>query len=150
MEGGVIAIKLIFSMAHLHTNSSFLCSCGPHMLYSLLIHKQTYVNTSSACAQAQHWCQLDLPLSLCSSRLWSSSVFFFSHYLVSAEKPRAIYLPLRLSVCIHPDLYAEYFSHHLLLCFGCKASKYLRLYNAQCMYIFHTISKTSCIKQLQS
>lgn len=135
MEGGLIAIKQIFEQGR-HSQRERerqLLLLQPKTTHTcfLPIHKQAYVNTSSACIQTHHWCQLDLPLSLCSSRLWSSSFIppFFSHHLVSAEKPRAIYLPHCFSVCAYIQTSAAYFSHHLLQCFSCKASNHLQLYN---------------------
>lgn len=69
MEGGVIAIKQIFSTAHSQRqplrpecNSSF-AALGPHTR-AFFIHKHTYVNTSLACTHAHHSCRLDSPLSL--------------------------------------------------------------------------------------
>lgn len=68
----------------------------------------------------------------------------FSHYLVSAEKPRAIYLPQCLSVCAYIQTSAAYFSHHLLQCFSGKASNHLQLYNT-----LPSFKKTSCRKEAQ-
>lgn len=81
-------------------------------------------------------------ISLRSSRLWSGGFYFFSlfpHYLVSAEKsPRAIYLPHRLSPCIHPDLCTACFFTPSTAVFQLAAprtiSNYITIY--RCMFLF--------------
>lgn len=77
---------------------------------------------------------------------------FFSHYLVSAEKPQAIYLPHCLSVCVYIQTSMLHIFHTIYCCVSAAKPQtifnYITLY--QCMLFFHTISKMSCKKQLQS
>lgn len=101
IEGGVVAINQILEWHTCTKTLSFpLCSPRPHMqTLCTVIHKQTYINTSLACAQALHSCQPNLPLSNRPEGFWCSN--YFCH-AVMFKKPRAIHLQHCPSVCIHP------------------------------------------------
>lgn len=114
-------------------------------VYALLIHKQTYVNTYPECTQAHRLCQLDLPLFLFSSRLWSSTFFFHTilFQLKSPEPP--IYHTVSQRVHIQTSVLHIF---HTLHCNASAAkpqtiSNYITHYECMFSSHFHTISKMS-------
>lgn len=148
MEGGVIAIKQISLRWHSCTQTEAILprrGPGPHTHTICPFINKTYVNTFSARTPAHtrvRWIYRYLSLLL---QTLDGGFFFFSlspHYLVSAEKsPRAIYLPHRLSPCIHPDLCTACFFTPSTAVFRLAAprtvSNYITIY--RCVFLFFVV-----------
>lgn len=135
-------------MAQLHTDRSDSSSQRPWTTYAhyLSIHKQDLCKHILSPHAGTHSCQMDLPLSLSAPPDFGAAAFFFfslsPHYLVSAEKsPRAIYLPHRLSPCIHPDLCTACFFTPSTAVFRLAAprtvSNYITIY--RCVFLFFVV-----------